>query len=205
MARTGGEKTKRKILSIAEKLFADKGYDGTSIQTIATTAKVNKALIYYHFKNKQDIIDSLFEQTLEDMFTMQGNVQEKVNSVDQTGIPEERIKTIIDFLSNKKKILTVMLMEALKNEKGYQSLFQCADLVISKNVSEVIHSLEKKKGKKIEREELLMHEFYTGFLPIVFFAIFKDKWAHYFKCDRSKMIALFVKVFTESHIRHTRE
>ena len=50
MSRTGGEKTKKKILLIAERLFAQNGYDGTSVQDIAREAEVNKALIYYHFK-----------------------------------------------------------------------------------------------------------------------------------------------------------
>ena len=67
----------------------------------------------------------------------------------------------------------------------------------------MIHKLEKHHGKKADRDELLIHEFFTGFVPIVFFALFKDKWAEFFNCDKQKMIGLFSKVFRESHIRHT--
>jgi AcrR family transcriptional regulator len=203
MSRTGGEKTKSKILAIAEKLFAEKGYDGTSIQDIARTAKVNKALIYYHFKNKQDIIDSLFKQTLDEMFGMeQRSMHDKAVFPSDKSV-EEKVGYIIEFLSKKKKILTVMLMESLKDDSsGHFSLFKCADLVIKENVSEMMHKLEKHHGKKADRDELLIHEFFTGFLPVVFFAIFKDKWASYFNCDKKKMTGLFSKVFRESHIRH---
>lgn len=204
MSRTGGEKTRNKILSTAEKLFAQKGYDGTSVQDIAKAAAVNKALIYYHFKNKQDIIDSLFRRTLDEMFTMAGSPVNRESDEPSDETVEERVTHIIEFLSSKKKILTVMLMESLKNDKdGHFSLFRCADLIIKENVSEMIHKLEKHHGKKADRDELLIHEFFTGFVPIVFFAIFKDKWAEFFECDKQRMTGLFSKVFRESHIRHT--
>lgn len=203
MSRSGGEKTKNKILLIAEKLFAKKGYDGTSVQDIAEAAAVNKALIYYHFKNKQDIIDSLFRRTLDDMFSMAGRPVNRESDIPSDEKIEKRVTHIIEFLSSKKKILSVMLMESLKNDKdGYYSLFKCADLVIKENVSEMIHKLEKHHGKKADKDELLIHEFFTGFVPVVFFALFKDKWAEFFKCDKQRMLGLFSKVFRESHIRH---
>ena len=47
-----GEKTRQKILDAAERLFADQGFDATSVESIAAAAGVNKALIYYYFKDK---------------------------------------------------------------------------------------------------------------------------------------------------------
>lgn len=203
MARTGGEKTKMKILTVAENIFSAKGYDATSIQDISNAAGVNKALIYYHFKNKQDIIDSLFTQHLNEMFQMLGTPKEHINQSLHGETIEERVNDIVGFLEKKKTILSVMLMEALKNDKsGYISLFKCADFIISKNVEAMLCSLKKEQKQETSREELLLHEFFTGFLPIVFFSLFKDKWADFFKCDRSLMVDLFVKVFKESHIRH---
>jgi AcrR family transcriptional regulator len=203
MARTGGDKTKKKILTVAEKIFSAKGYDGTSIQDISSAAGVNKALIYYHFKNKQDIIDSLFEQTLHEMFDLLGTPAEQIDQSIHSAGAQERVNEIVSFLEKRKKILSVMLMESLKNEKsGHISLFKCADMIISRNVDEMLHLLKEKSNSDVTREELLIHEFFTGFLPIVFFALFKDKWADYFKCERNQMIDLFVKVFKKSHMRH---
>ena len=199
MARTGGDLTRKKILTTAEKLFSEKGYDGTSIQSIANAAQVNKALIYYHFKNKQDVIDSLFAQTLDEMI----NMQQHGNHVPSDSDVEGMVEGIIGYLQKKRKILTVMLMEALKNDKsGYISLFQCADMFISRNINQLMHKKSGKQETEISRNELLLHEFFTGFVPIVFFALFKDKWADFFKCDRKEMTSLFSKVFKKSHIQH---
>ncbi len=203
MARTGGKQTRMKILRTAEKIFSAKGYDGASIQEISDAAGVNKALIYYHFKNKQDIIDSLFAQTLEEMFGMQGKTDEQIRQSLHGSDVDKKVRETISFLQKKEKILTVMLMEALKNDKtGYISLFKCADAIISKNVSDIMHRLTDNQKKRINRDELMMHEFFTGFVPIVFFALFKDKWADYFQADRDAMMKMFIRVFKESHIRH---
>lgn len=206
MARTGGDATKRKILASAEKLFAHKGFDGTSIQDLARAAKVNKALIYYHFKNKQDIIDSLFEKTLEEMLLTIGNIGVNRNKgIQEAEVQaEEKITRIIDFLSTKKKILSVMLMESLKNDtSSYTSLFQFAEMIIKKDIKEKMHNLDTSSQNDLKSDnELMLHEFFTGFIPIVFFAIFRDKWAEYFHCEKRKMIQLFSRIFKESHIRH---
>lgn len=203
MARTGGDLTKKKILTTAEAIFSEKGYDGTSIQDISIAAGVNKALIYYHFKNKQDIIDSLFKETLKEMFQMQDTPDNQLEQKHCVPNPLERIPKIISILEKKKKILTVMFMEALKNEhSGSSSLFKCADIIISRNIKEMLPKFKHTDSNDVSREELLMHEFFTGFLPIVFFALFKDKWADFFKCDRKEMMSLFTKIFVKSHIQH---
>lgn len=43
------------ILDVAGFLFAQKGYDGTSMREIAEACDISKALLYHHFSGKQDI------------------------------------------------------------------------------------------------------------------------------------------------------
>lgn len=49
------------ILDTAARLFASNGFDATTMNNLAKEASVNKALIYYYFKDKDDILKSLFE------------------------------------------------------------------------------------------------------------------------------------------------
>lgn len=48
------------IIQVAEKLFADKGFDGTSVRDIADAADVNVAMISYYFGSKEKLLEALF-------------------------------------------------------------------------------------------------------------------------------------------------
>ncbi len=48
--------TRTRILDAAEKLFAAKGFDGTSIRAITRAADVNVAAIHYHFGSKEQVL-----------------------------------------------------------------------------------------------------------------------------------------------------
>ena len=54
--------TKETILKKALDMFAKSGYDSVSIRDIAKAVNIKESSIYYHFKNKQDILDSLVEK-----------------------------------------------------------------------------------------------------------------------------------------------
>ena len=57
--------TKAKILRESRTLFSKQGYDATTVDDIAKESRVNKALIYYYFKNKaglySEVMSGLFD------------------------------------------------------------------------------------------------------------------------------------------------
>jgi AcrR family transcriptional regulator len=58
------EVTRERIMKAAARLFADRGYDGTSIRAIVAKARVNQAAINYHFDGK----DGLYREVLREAF-----------------------------------------------------------------------------------------------------------------------------------------
>ncbi|MFH1625759.1 MAG: TetR/AcrR family transcriptional regulator [Pseudomonadota bacterium] len=56
---------KEEILRAAEKLFSAKGYDSASMRDIASVAEITPASIYYHFKNKQEILQEIYVDMIE--------------------------------------------------------------------------------------------------------------------------------------------
>ena len=46
------------ILNVAERLFAEEGFDGTSVRDIAKNANVNVAMISYYFGSKEKLLDT---------------------------------------------------------------------------------------------------------------------------------------------------
>ena len=73
-------KTNRKIFETSMKLFAEKGYDGTSIEEITSVVGVAKGTLYYHFSSKEEIFNFLVEEgmnLLKNSIKIKTNKQEK--------------------------------------------------------------------------------------------------------------------------------
>lgn len=52
--------TEERIIKAAEKIFLEKGYEGARMQEIANEAKINKAMLHYYFKNKEELMKMVF-------------------------------------------------------------------------------------------------------------------------------------------------
>jgi AcrR family transcriptional regulator len=55
------EKPKEKILAAADQIFGEVGFDAATTREIAERSGVNKALIHYHFKSKEGLLEALLD------------------------------------------------------------------------------------------------------------------------------------------------
>jgi AcrR family transcriptional regulator len=79
------------IIQVAEKLFAEKGFDGTSIRDIAKEAKINIAMISYYFGSKEQLLESLIIYRATDIKLQLNNlILEDLN-------PVEKINKLIEL------------------------------------------------------------------------------------------------------------
>ena len=58
---------KIQILEVAEKLFSEKGFEGTSIRDISKVAKINIAMVSYYFGSKERLLESLLLYKTSDL------------------------------------------------------------------------------------------------------------------------------------------
>lgn len=54
-ARMTGKQRREQLLDVGRKLFAEKGFEGTSVEEIAATAQVSKPVVYEHFGGKEGL------------------------------------------------------------------------------------------------------------------------------------------------------
>ena len=76
---------KQRLLRAALDLFTERGYAATSVREIVDAAGVTKPVLYYYFKNKEDIYLELFREpfvyfskVLEDAYNEKGSVRERI-------------------------------------------------------------------------------------------------------------------------------
>ncbi|MGY2875851.1 AcrR family transcriptional regulator [Marmoricola sp. URHA0025 HA25] len=60
---TDAPRTRERILDAALRLFADKGYEATSMREISEQLGITKAALYYHFDSKADIVRAMLADT----------------------------------------------------------------------------------------------------------------------------------------------
>lgn len=65
VATKSGETSRIKLMRSAERLFAERGYDGVSVRDISNDAKVNSALVGYHFGGKEGLLKEVYTHHCE--------------------------------------------------------------------------------------------------------------------------------------------
>ena len=131
-------------METAEVLFAEKGFNGTSVRDIAEKAHVNLAMISYYFGSKDKLLESLFDYRGE-------HIKLKLESMveDKTLGSFEKLDLLIDHYIE--KIMTqqcfsrIMLREQVVNHTGIT-----AELITQMKkrnqqiISKLIHQGQKK-------------------------------------------------------------
>lgn len=62
-----GSDTKQRILDTAERLFADRGFAGTSLRAITREADVNQAAVHYHYGSKDELLKAVLNRLIVPM------------------------------------------------------------------------------------------------------------------------------------------
>ena len=100
-----------KILKSANRLFARQGYENTSLASVAREAKVSKALIFWHFENKECLFDEVIAETIAP-YHIEGGDIENVNAL----APDEALAVIADRY-------TAFVLEHIDSVRFFLSLF----------------------------------------------------------------------------------
>jgi len=86
--------TQDRILRAAALLFSERGYENTSLSQVARQANVSKALIFWHFQNKENLFRAALRRTIEPYFI---NV-EALDGLDGWGQIERLIDLFYEFV-----------------------------------------------------------------------------------------------------------
>jgi len=181
------------ILQVAEQLFAEEGFDGTSVREIAKIANINVAMISYYFGSKEKLLEAIVINRISGMkLQLENLIQEDIT-------PIEKIDKLIEFyikriyknrciyqilhfeISNKKREINLdaftqvknenlILLKSIINEGQVQGLFQ-PDINIELISPTIIGSLTHFQMNKSYFSEILdlkTEEAYETYLMTTF-------------------------------------
>jgi AcrR family transcriptional regulator len=83
------EQSRRRILTAALELFAERGYNGATVSGIAARAKVARGLVSYYFPTKDSLLEALLTEVMYAVFGLAVPLETETT-------PDERLAGVID-------------------------------------------------------------------------------------------------------------
>lgn len=183
---------RERILQASTKVFANKSFEGSRIDEISKEANVPKSLIYYHFKSKDEILEVLTTNFINEYMGIiaakPGEThQEKANEL--TG----RMSSVYyDFGQRNADLVRVIFIDSLKKTKEQPILYKVIDAMIAKD-------MELSQDTDYDIQERRVAEFFTSFIVNLAYVCFAESWTNYFNIGRKDFDQLYIKIYQETH------
>jgi len=141
--RGGGPAKRERILRAAIKIFSQKGFFSSKVSEIARSAGVADGTIYLYFKNKDDLLISLFEEKMAEVVA---DVREQVAAGDGA-LPRLRIfiENHMNLLVREAGLIEVLQVELRQSNKFMKEYVPVKFLEYLEVISEILE-LGKREG-----------------------------------------------------------
>jgi len=160
MKKKETKSSEAKVIAAAIEEFAALGYAGARVDTIAEKAKVNKAMIYYHFKSKEQLYERILKDLTDNIFSQ---IQEAaVGEGDPMDVLYSIINKYMNMLDGFDKSFFQIMMREIASGGEYFKKIAIPNLVLP--VFSIVGPLMKSAAEEGRMKDL--KPFYT-FLQII--------------------------------------
>ena len=92
-----GEETRARLIEVGSRLFAQKGYDGVSMRTLAAEAGVNLATVGYHFGGKPGLYQAILERIIAFRYEIFPKAEEVRARIEAAGSDRAALCRVADW------------------------------------------------------------------------------------------------------------
>lgn len=190
--------TKDKIIEAAIDLFAEKGFDATSMREISEVVGIKKASMYSHFKGKDEILEKIIIYPLARAFTVgeQGVENEDlIVNLGLEGFLELSGEVFTKWLEDPsmEKILRIIYIELYHNQQVKDFYFKLWDEA---------HSFWESNFKIMMKHHLIKPSD-TKILAMEFIMFFQGAFMDYYLARYNDVSGSFQQEYNERLIQHT--
>ncbi len=189
------ENSKYRILKAARKVFAEKGYDGARVDEIAREAGINKAMLYYYFNSKENILREVimnisltYKEDENNRFNISDLMGEDIEKNDE--IKESTLEDALKSIKDNEQIFRIILTEFLKATPSEIVGFDVFDNILIRTLDDV-----KASGVIVEdKTEFMMKQLFFVIIPMFTFIALRDDWSEYYKINQEDLNKIFKKI-----------
>ena len=139
--------TENQIFEAAQKVFHKKGLTGARMQEIADEAGINKSMLHYYFRSKEQLFGQVFLQSFKKFM---GSVLPILN---EQNTWEEKIPVVIEHyaqvLQNNPDLPLFVINELRQNAEGFQSIVKDGPLVQTVFVTQLKTAMQNGEIRQI--------------------------------------------------------
>ncbi len=159
---------KEKIIRASVSLFSKKGYEGTSVESIAKKANVSKSSVFYHFGSKKNLYFKTLQWALYPFFA---TFSRELDAIDD---PEEFVEKItgsyLEFINKKRNLVFIMVRDLLDGGKHFE-VFVKGILEETGILKKTLKKFEewKKQGriKQLPPHQIMLNLFSMLYFPFI--------------------------------------
>lgn len=138
-----GEKTLQSIIDAAEKIFHEKGYNGSTIKDIATEANVSVGTIYIYFTDKKSIYDYLL---LQYSHFIRSNIAKKTEGLtSRREIERMGLLVFLEIVRDRKHIYNIIWESLYIDKQKFQDYYMTFAKHYTKGLQQAIDEGSVKK------------------------------------------------------------
>ena len=153
-------KTKKAIFDAAIEIFSHYGYDGATMDEVASRAGVAKGTLYYHFKSKEEIFKFIIKEGIN---LISDAVEEEIKDIED---PHEIVKTTakvqLKYMEDNKYLFRVIISQVWGDGERNKELREAVSKLI--NISTKSYSGVINKGIVSEEEPNFLGYSFIGIL-----------------------------------------
>jgi len=147
--------TEEKIIASAEKLFYQKGKSGTSMQDIADDAGINRTLLNYYYRSKDQLFEAVFRKAL-------GSFVPSLAAMLQSDVSFEvylptMIETIIDVMIENPQIPIFVLQELSSNPERMPQIIKEMGVDPSMVINRMAKEDQGMQAKGMDPRQVIMN------------------------------------------------
>ena len=178
------ESTHEAILSAAETLFAERGFDGTSVDAIASLAGYNKSLLFQYFGDKLGLYSQVLNRSDQEMGALLGRIltpmtlrlaDERVvlQAEEFRAFLATMVRSIFDYLLEHPRLLRILTWEMAA---GWQTFLQIASQFAPQDLAQATPLFQRAHEAGLLRSDFVPTiqftmlvpwcQFYLSYLPL---------------------------------------
>ncbi|MBC5838799.1 TetR/AcrR family transcriptional regulator [Flavobacterium muglaense] len=188
------------ILQVAETLFAENGFDRTSIRSISKEAKINVAMISYYFGSKEKLLESLVSYRTKDLkFQLENLSAENLEPIDKI---DKLIELYINRINCNKGIYRILHFEFAVGNNDIK--IEVLDELRKGNLKSLTAIIKEGQNKGVFRKDIIIELISPTILGTFFhFNMNKSFFQNLLHLNKEEQFESYIKTSLTKHIQQT--